>query len=243
MTVPLPITLAVLAAAVILVVGIPAALAGSSEGGARMRRRTALATGLTLSALLGATILLIPTFDQGPTAPPGAVYLLVGVPVAGLIAARTITPLRRLLDDRRTQSRLVRLHAWRVVGGVFLIMAGLGGLPWLFALPAGLGDIAVSFTAPTVARWVRDGARRRATLTWTALGLLDFVVAVGLGATSAPGIVQVFHTTPSAELLTTMPLVLIPAFLVPVWILLHVISLRFLLHRRTPAPVVQADVG
>jgi hypothetical protein len=39
------------------------------------------------------------------------------------------------------------------------------------------------------------------------------------------GPMQVFHTVPTAELLTEFPLALVPAFLVPLAVMLHVLAL------------------
>jgi hypothetical protein len=51
------------------------------------------------------------------------------------------------------------------------------------------------------------------------------VVAVGLGTTISPGPTQLFSLTPSTELLTQFLLVLVPTFLVPLAIMVHVVSL------------------
>jgi hypothetical protein len=62
--------------------------------------------------------------------------------------------------------------------------------------------------------------------------MTDLVVAVGLGVTTNPGPVQLFHTTPTSVLITRFPLVLVPAFLVPLAFTIHVISLWQLLGFR-----------
>ena len=46
---------------------------------------------------------------------------------------------------------------------------------------------------------------------------------------TSPGAAQVFHTTPTSELVTRFPLALVPTFLVPLAFVLHVISLWQLL--------------
>jgi hypothetical protein len=56
------------------------------------------------------------------------------------------------------------------------------------------------------------------------IGLADLVVAIGLGMTTSAGPVQIFHTTPNSDLVTRFPLVLVPTFLVPLAIALHVVS-------------------
>jgi hypothetical protein len=67
--------------------------------------------------------------------------------------------------------------------------------------------------------------------------MLDLIVAVGLGIATSPGLLRVFHTTPTSALATQFPLALVPAFLVPLAFTIHVISLSQLLGTswaRTP---------
>ena len=108
-------------------------------------------------------------------------------------------------------------------------------LPGSFAWPAGLGDMAIGLTAPWVARAVARRpafAASRTFVVWNLLGLLDFVGAVGTGtassalATGAPGEVT---TGPMSQL----PLVLIPGFFVPLFIVLHLVAL---IRSRQTAP-------
>jgi hypothetical protein len=49
-------------------------------------------------------------------------------------------------------SRLVLPHTLRIEGVVFLLLMAQGHLPPVFALPAGLGDIAARVSAPFIAR-------------------------------------------------------------------------------------------
>ncbi len=81
------------------------------------------------------------------------------VAVAGffgtLLALRRIPVVARALSAPGLASRLEYPHLFRVEGVVFLIMMALGHLPALFALPAGLGDIAAGIAAP----WSRTGSR------------------------------------------------------------------------------------
>jgi hypothetical protein len=235
MDVPLIITLVVTATAIGTVIAIALLLDRAPGIEARpQQRRTAVVTGLVLFAWLVITSLLaIVGAFRAPVTPPGVVYPLVALPLLGLIAVRSVAPLRRLIDDPWVQSRLMAWHMWRLAGGVFVIMAALGRLPWLFALPAALGDVAVAIMAPVVARRLRRGTGRRRALAWNVFGLGDLVVAIALGATTSPGPLQIFSTSPSAELMSAYPLVLFPIFLVPVSLLAHLVSLRFLLGQRT----------
>jgi hypothetical protein len=98
-----------------------------------------------------------------------------------------------------------------------------GILPGLFAFPAGLGDMAVGFAAP----WIVIGlirnpsfATSRRHVLWNIMGMVDLVVAVSLGTLCSgffPGITGTITTGPMSQL----PLVLIPAYFVPIFIMLH----------------------
>ncbi len=119
------------------------------------------------------------------------------------------------------------IQAWRFGGLGFIALYAYGALPGLFAWPAGLGDMAIGVTAPLVILALRRQpafAAGRLFRVWNLLGILDLVVAVGLGALSSVlgiGISAEIATFPMGEL----PLVLIPTFLVPLFVMLHLASL------------------
>jgi hypothetical protein len=119
------------------------------------------------------------------------------------------------------------VQAWRFAGFAFLALYAHRLLPGVFVWPAGLGDMAIGITAPWVAlALVRrpDFVASRSFVVWNLLGILDLVVAVSIGAinsslaTGAPGEITV---APMAQ----MPLVLIPAYFVPLFVMLHLTAL------------------
>jgi len=116
------------------------------------------------------------------------------------------------------------IQAWRFAGLGFLFLYAYKVLPGLFALPAGLGDMAVGFAAP----WMILGLARQpdfaasgAFVRWNWLGILDLVVALGLGGSMAMAAPGAISTAPMA----TLPLLLVPVFLVPVFLMLHTAAL------------------
>ena len=119
------------------------------------------------------------------------------------------------------------IQAWRFAGLGFIALYAYGVLPGLFAWPAGLGDMAIGLTAPFVILALRRQpafAAGRLFQVWNLLGILDLIVAVSLGATSAVlgiGISTEVTTFPMG----VMPLVLVPTFLVPLFLILHFASL------------------
>src|SRR5690242_13631539 len=112
------------------------------------------------------------------------------------------------------------MQAWRFAGLGFLFLYAYKVLPGSFALPAGLGDMAVGFAAPWMILGLArqpDFAASRAFVRWNWLGILDLVVALGLGgsmAMTAPGTIS---TAPMA----TLPLLIVPVFLAPFFMMLH----------------------
>src|ERR1700720_2178789 len=112
------------------------------------------------------------------------------------------------------------IQAWRWGGLGFLTLYEHGILPGLFAFPAGLGDMAIGFTAPCIVlglvRHPSFAASQRYVI-WNILGIVDFVVAVSMGILCSgffPGITKLVGnvtTGPMAQL----PLILIPAYMVP----------------------------
>jgi hypothetical protein len=128
----------------------------------------------------------------------------------------------------RADLRLVAaMQGWRWAGLGFLSLYAHGVLPGLFALPAGLGDMAIGVSAP----WIVLGLVRRPAfatsrryVVWNIMGIVDLVVALSMGTICSgfiPGITGNVTTGPMAQL----PLVLIPAYLVPLFIMLHVTAL------------------
>jgi hypothetical protein len=117
---------------------------------------------------------------------------------------------------------LVAVQSYRVLGFVFVAAWALGRMPWQFALPAGIGDVAVGLAAPLVAL----SGDRRAAAAWNVAGIADLVVAVTLGFLTSPSPFQQLASNDPNRLITRLPFVLIPTFAVPLSILLHVAALR-----------------
>jgi hypothetical protein len=147
--------------------------------------------------------------------------LLIGLPL--LLRSSTIG---RILDATPAWW-LVGLQVYRVFGSVFLAGWIAGNLPGIFALPAGAGDTLVGLLALPVALLLRSGARGALGLAvvWNVLGILDLVNAVTIGALTTPGPLQLI-VPDHVNLVSAYPLVLIPAFAVPLSLLLHATSLR-----------------
>jgi hypothetical protein len=158
------------------------------------------------------------------------------VAVAGflvtLLALGRIPVVGRALTAPGMAGGLVRPHTFRVAGVVFLLYLAVGHLPALFALPAGLGDIAAGIAAPLVALRLTRGTGRRAAAWFNAFGMTDLVVALTLGALTGFGLLSV---TPSSAPITDLPLALIPTATVPLLFALHITSMTTLVKAPRPA--------
>jgi hypothetical protein len=77
-----------------------------------------------------------------------------------------------------------------------------------------------------VARRVAGAGRRRSAVWFNIFGIVDLVVAVGIGFLVGLGPRPVLDVTPSTDIVAALPLVLIPTTAVPLAIALHVVSLR-----------------
>jgi hypothetical protein len=166
------------------------------------------------------------------------------VPV--LIGALMIwrSPLAARIIDAVPQHWLVSVQFYRALGVIFLILYAAGKMPGLFAWPAGLGDIIVGVLAPVVGVAYARDPRKNGDLVsvWNMLGIGDLVIAIATGFLSAPSLVQPFAVAPPNELISMFPLVLIPTFLVPLSILLHLASLAKL-RRSAAEPHGQSELA
>ena len=202
-----------------------------SRTGASVLVSALLVVWLGLIVGLGATDAFVAT----PGTPPLRLLVVVLRPViAFLIAYRMFAAVRAyaLMIDLRF---VTATQAWRFGGFAFLALYTYGVLPGYFAWPAGLGDMAIGAAAP----WILLGLARepgfaasRKFVSWNVLGILDLIVAVTVGAVVPLLFPNVISSIPTGAM-TRLPLVLIPGFFVPGYIILHVIALA---HARRAAP-------
>ncbi len=163
--------------------------------------------------------------------------VLVATLIAGWAVFALWPALRRVLEAV-PQHWLIGMQVMRVIGGSFLVVMALGGLPGLFAWPAGIGDILTGVAAPFVAYSVYKGSAnaRAQAVAWNLFGILDLVVAISTGFVSSALFARFLHVSPDSGLLTQFPLTQIPTFLVPVAILAHLLSLRGLRSWQSEKP-------
>lgn len=217
------------------VIGIPATTCamlyrGAVAAGIGRRAAGAVTAAMAIGSggwiVVSAVLAHARVYDQAPGAGvPWLVVVFAGGLLALLLAAR-IPIVARILAAPDSPARLALPHTFRVAGVAFLIVMVQGHLPAAFALPAGFGDIAIGLTASFVARRLAQGAGRSEAVRFNLLGILDLVVAAGMGFVLF-GFVPV---TPTTEPLRLLPLALVPTVPVPLALALHIVSLQRLRH-------------
>ena len=158
-------------------------------------------------------------------APPLRLFAAVAGPVLAFLIAYRWSAAVREFAWRADLRFVTATQAWRFGGFAFLVLYTYGVLPGYFAWPAGLGDMAIGAAAPwmlvALAREPRFATSRRF-VTWNVLGILDLIVAV----TVAAAVPLLFpNGAISTAAMTRFPLVLIPGFFVPGYLILHLIAL------------------
>lgn len=213
-------------------------LAGAMSLSPRARVTAFVGVGLWLAALVA--IGALGGFGPGVTGPVPAVGIgLFAVLATGLSAYFRVPRFRERVLQIRTPV-LIAANIGRVLGVFFLILYGVGRLPAPFAPSAGWGDVLVGVVALPLAAMAASGSVRPIWIAlWNGFGMLDLITAVTLGVLSQPG--TPFHVfSGSAAAITTLPWVLIPTFLVPVYFLIHLLILRQL---RAPHAVSRAALA
>jgi len=147
--------------------------------------------------------------------------------IAGVVLFRQRSTLKRVIEAV-PQRWLVSVQLYRAEGLIFLVLYAAGYLPGVFAWPAGVGDILVGLFAPVVgAAYARRSPNAAGWLrAWNLFGIVDLIVAISTGFLSSPSRLQMFAFGAPNELISAFPLAMIPVFLVPLSILLHLASLK-----------------
>ena len=148
----------------------------------------------------------------------------------GIIALSSSVTLR-ILVTHLSQPGLICVQITRVLGAAFLLLYAQGLMPGAFAFPAGIGDIIVGVTAPIVAYLLfrKKPYSRALAICWNILGFVELVLAIFLGFFTSPTPYQFLALQQPNTLLFAFPLALVPAFAVPLSLLLHIFSLKVLM--------------
>jgi|ERR1051326_2249777 hypothetical protein len=159
--------------------------------------------------------------------PPLPIFLGLATPLVLFFAAYFGWSAFREFTLSADLRLVTAMQGWRWAGLGFLSLYAHNILPGLFALPAGLGDMAIGVTAP----WILLGLIRdqsfvtsRRYVIWNLLGILDLIVAVSMGVICS-GFFRGLTLNVTTNAMTQLPLILVPAYLVPLFIMLHFTAL------------------
>ncbi|MFL5403686.1 MAG: hypothetical protein ACJ8BF_12785 [Gemmatimonadales bacterium] len=253
--IPWYIVLVVLATNVALAVAvwhILSSAAGRSGLPRSSQRSIRIGAAIFLTVWLGAVLFLAPApasllardqFFLNPLIPP---FLIL--PPAVILLALWLSPAFRRVLAVASLPQLVGIQFYRTIGVVLLILLALGQVPPHFAVPAGWGDIGVGLTAPLVGLALARGVRGGRTLAawWNAFGLLDLVVAVGMGTGFLAPLLapDLGARVPPVAAMGVFPMIVVPTFTVPMSVLLHLVALaRLRQSARLGSRVVREVVG
>ena len=180
---------------------------------------------------------------NNPTGPTIAFGIFMPM-IIGLVLLARSQHITRLVDAL-PMSWVVGVQVYRNLGFIFLVLWWDGHLPWQFALPAGIGDIATGVLALVVAGMLisRVSGAHRTAYAWCLFGIADLVVAVTMGVLTSPGLTHFVALDAPNLLVTAYPLVIVPTFAVPLSILLHGACLWKLRRRRSELRTSEAGRG
>src|SRR5499426_2642753 len=142
-------------------------------------RRIRVGSGAVLGAWLALALFatFVPGVRDSITSVPGLTPVLLVALVGGLAALGFASTFRRAFDAVPMGS-IMTLFYWRAIAGVWLLANfSAGRLPAGFALPAAIGDIAVTLLAIVILTvWpAARGIPRLPLVAWNAIGFLDLV--------------------------------------------------------------------
>jgi len=202
----------------------------------RARKKVVLGFGTVLVTWFLAALSLswVGFFGGVPNRAPTIQYGVLIPIVAGIVLFWRWGTLRRAVEAVPLQW-IVTVQLYRVLGMIFLVLYAAGRMPGAFAWPAGVGDVTVGLLAPAVGLAYAHGSRRAAGLVraWNLLGIVDLIVALTMGFLTSPSPLQKLAFDTPNELISAFPLVMVPVFLVPLSILLHLAVVRKLQQAET----------
>jgi len=168
---------------------------------------------LVVAAIVGATGVL----RQSPVPPPA---VAVALTIVALLVVRLSRGAREAVQQIGP-GPLVLFHVVRIAAGAyFLVLGARDVIPREFTTPAGWGDIVVGIAAIWVLLRclpVRMPWQRWAFYLWNVAGLLDILAVIG-------NAIRLYLRDPAfVEPFMSLPLAILPTFVVPIVIVSHVL--------------------
>lgn len=226
--------LVALAASLVAALALGAKAAASRSG---LSSAPIRAAALVAAAWLGLTAALAHSgllADWGAR-PPRVGWLPLGA--MALLMGSSLTPYARRLIAHTPATWPLALQSFRIVVETVLFWLWQEGrAPIQVTFEGRNFDMLAGLSAPIVAAFVAAHGLRSwsipLVLTWNLLGLGLLANIMFTAATSVPGPMQIAWPGGAFEALASWPVVWIPAFLAPVAVFLHVVSIRQALAAR-----------
>jgi len=194
------------------------------RSGSRLVVVLVFASWLALVILLGEREVFVAPLDT----PPLPLLIAFTLPVVVFLMAYWMSPGFREFVLNADLRFLAGMQAWRFGGFAFLALSSYAILPGYFAWPAGLGDMVMGLTAPLILIALNRNPNFAASKTfvaWNVFGLLDLIVAITIGAIGPRLLASNPVGTVNTSVMAHLPLVLVPAYLVPMFIIFHLTAL------------------
>ncbi len=162
--------------------------------------------------------------ENTPLPPPIAGAALIPI-IVGYLLFQYWEPFRQVIF-KIPLHWMIGLQAYRMTGGIFLIVYALGLVPGVFALTAGIGDFVTGALAIPVAYFVykQKPWSTKTAIAWNYFGLAELIILIPFGLLSSPSPIQVLALDAPNYITSTWPSVLAPTFHVPLGILMHIYS-------------------
>jgi hypothetical protein len=172
----------------------------------------------------------------GSGTPPLPVFFIV--PAVGLVIFAARSSFGGRLAGGLPAAVFIGLESFRSVVELFLHQLWLEGMvPKMLTFEGANFDIVIGASAPFVA-WLVSRRRigRRIAVGWNVIGILMLLNVTVRSVLTTPGPTHWITSDLANRAITQFPYTFIPAFLAPLAMLLHVLSIRALAQAESTAP-------
>jgi hypothetical protein len=168
-------------------------------------------------------------FLQNFSSFPPPILIILSVPLVTILAI-TFSPTLKEVVSHIPPPNLIRLQVFRVFVEILLWMLFIQNLaPVQMTFEGRNFDVITGITAPLVAYLFKEN--KKVMIVWNFIGLGLLINILTIAILSMPTPFRVFLNEPANTIVTYFPVVLLPAFLVPLAYTLHFFSLRQLLSK------------
>jgi hypothetical protein len=172
----------------------------------------------------------------GAGTPPLPIFFIV--PAVGLVAFMARSAFGGRLAGGLPAAVFISLESFRIIVELFLHQLWIDGLvPRMLTFEGANFDIVIGASAPFIA-WLVSSRRisRPLAIGWNVVGIVMLLNVIVRSVLTTPGPTHVITGELANRAITMFPYTFIPAFLAPLAMLLHVLSIRSLLRAEWTTP-------